>query len=1062
MWLTSIAIRRPLLLLMAFGVLLIAGGIGWTRLGVDLLPSLDAPVMVVTTQWPGAGAESVDAQVTRPIEDALVGMNDLDFIQSSSLEGVSVVEVVFTDKASQNTISDLERHLDAARDQLPPDIKPWTVAKFDPNAQPILGLTLAGAIDPGQLQQIAENVQQQIQATSGVGQVTLVGGVDREIQVQVDPTRLQGYGLSILQVTDALSADNLNIPAGTVTQSGQSWTIRLNSQIRIPADLNTIPLASTSGGTIYLRDVATVVDTVKDATQYQRANGQGGVGIFVSKQATANTLSTVDAVKATVARIQSTLPPGVSIATSSDASTFVRSSVQDVQHELTQAIALTALVLLLFLHSLRSTAIVLTAIPTSLIATLGVMYFLGLSLNMMSLLGLTLTVGILVDDSIVVLENIFRHLQRGETPFDAAFKGRAEIGLAAVAITLVDVVVFAPIAFMSGAVGQYFRQFGLVIVTATLFSLLVSFTLTPMLASRWCRARPNEGDGLKGLVRLYRRILRFAISRVGRWLVLAGGVATFVGAIALVATGVVSTEFLPPTDSGEVQVTLELPAGASLDATNAAAQQLEQQLLALPETAGVFTSVGVSDSLFTGAEARRAQLQVELKDRGQRTRSADQVASAIRVLGGVVPGALVEANATNLLGNSSSPIQIRIQGEDQTVLASLAAQVADIVRSTPGTTDVRDGGVTGQPEQVVTIDRDRAADAGLTPAQVASVLRTGLSGSTVTTYRPAGSKGFDVRVVLDPNQRARLEQLPQIPVLTPKGVVLRLGQVAHVDPSTGPTQVDRRDRQRLVTVTADTDGRPTGDVARDIQTQLDRLAVPSGYQVAQGGAASDQGDAFTQLLQALALSVLLMYMLMVALFESLLLPFVVMLSLPLSLVGAFGLLALTGNTLNMVSMIGMILLAGLVGKNAILLIDVVNTRRRQGLTRDESLLLAAPTRLRPILMTTATIVLAMLPVAAKLGEGGELRAPLAVAVIGGLMTSTLLTLVLVPAVYTLLDDLQAHIGRAMGVCARGAEVVGRYVPLVRLSTDAGRRLRAYRERAAVEASVTHSSRGAES
>jgi HAE1 family hydrophobic/amphiphilic exporter-1 len=650
----------------------------------------------------------------------------------------------------------------------------------------------------------------------------------------------------------------------------------------------------------------------------------------------------------------------------------------------------------------------------------------------MSLMGLTLTVGILVDDSIVVLENIFRHLQLGEAPREAAVNGRSEIGFAAIAITLVDVVVFAPIAFMSGITGQYFRQFGLVIISATLFSLFISFTLTPMLASRWYRVGEHDEDKVdrptrnpwvrfgrawdRGYERAavgYRRVLRFAIGRWSRWAIVGLGVASFFGGIMLVATGILSTEFFPAADDGEFQVNLEMPPGTTLDVTNVATQTIEQRLMVWPEVSQVFTSIGVNRSGGFGTGGGRfATLTVEMIAKKDRVRTPADLSQAARSLGSDIPGARVSAEPTGGIGGPGGPgVQVRIQGEDSKILAALAAQVADIVKKVPGATDVNDGGVTGDPELVVNIDRQRAADLGLTPAQVGSVLRTGLAGSTVSTFRPAGTTGWDINVILNPAERQNVNQVGEIPIVTPTGSTIRLGQIANVTTVSGPTQISRRDRQRSVYVTANLNGRPAGDVSKDVQFGLDRIVAPSGYKITQGGDAQSQAESFGQIFAALGLSMLLMYMLMVALFESLIYPLMIMFSLPLAVVGAFGLLAVTGNSLNMMSMIGLILLTGLVGKNAILLVDFTNTLRKRGLGRNEALLQAGPTRLRPIIMTTSAIVLAMSPIALKLGEGSEWRAPMAVTVIGGLLTSTLLTLVLIPAIYTIMDDLSGAVSR---------------------------------------------------
>jgi HAE1 family hydrophobic/amphiphilic exporter-1 len=1018
MFLTTLAIRRPLIVLIAIGALLAFGLLAWTRLGVALFPNIDTLVVTVATPYPGAGPDAVDTLITQKIEDAVSTANDIDYITSTSVEGSSNVTVVFTEKASRDSAHTVEQKVNAIRNDLPTDAKPPVVTRDDANAQSIMQLSLGGNEDLGRLQTRAEDVlKKQLEVIPGVGRIELLGGLQREIQVQVDERKLEARGLSILQVTQALSADNLNVPAGNVTQPDKDWTIRLNTQAQSVHDLQNIPVASGPTGSVRVRDVASVVDTYKRQDVLQRANVQPSIGLVVYKQASANTVAVSNAINKALPDLQSKLPSGVTLGLVWDSAPYITDNVKDVQNELMLAVLLTGLVLLVFLHTLRSTLIVLLAIPTSLISTFGVMLLLGISFNFMSLMGLALTVGILVDDSIVVLENIARHLKLGEEPQQAAINGRSEIGMAAIAITLVDVVVYTPIAFMTGFIGAMFRDFGLVIASATLFSLLVSFTLTPLLASRWYRkgaAGIGHAEGSRNPLALFSRVWDAGYSRLEkayeralrvslrvRWLVIGGAIASFAGGVMLVTTGLLSTEFLPQDDSGRVSITIEMPAGTPLAATSDATQQVEARLVQVPEVEKVFTTVGASGSRFS-------QLYVILKDKRERQRGSQAIADEARTFGQNIPGMTLKAAPLSSLGggDAGSAVEVRIQGDDQKVLASLAKQVADIVRNVPGTVDVSDGGVVGQPELVVNIDRDRASDLGLTAGQVAGVLRTGLAGATVGTYRPDGTKGWDVDVILNPDDRARVEQITQIPVITPSGATVRLGEVAQVSTVSGPTQVNRRDRQRTFSVTAGVDGRTTGAVSADIQTAIDKMTVPAGYKISQGGDAKDQGDAFMQIFQALGLSILLMYLVMALLFESMLFPLIVMLSLPLALVGAFGLLTLTGNTLNIMSMIGMILLTGLVGKNAILMVDYTNHLRRQGLDRKAALLQAGPTRLRPILMTSMALILAMLPLAAGLGDGGEWRAPLATTVIGGLLTSTVLTLLVIPSVYTIMDDAQ--------------------------------------------------------
>jgi hydrophobic/amphiphilic exporter-1 (mainly G- bacteria), HAE1 family len=1025
MWLTSLAIKRPLIALIGIGALLAFGLVAWTRLGVELLPTIDIPYVTVTTLYPGAGPDAVDTLITTRVEDAVASLNDIDTIQATSVDGVSNVSILFTDRASKNSAQDVERRVNAIRADLPSDAKAPTIDKQDPNAQPVLGLALGGDNRSlTELQQLAEDkVQKDLEAINGVARVKIVGGLERQVQVQVDQRKLEARGLSILQVMQALEADNLNVPAGNVVERNQDWTIRFNSKAQALADLQTIPV--TPDGAVRIRDVALVVDTHKEVAQAQRANGAPSVGMLVYKQASANTVAVSAAVNQALPGVRNDLPAGVSLDTQFDTAPYITSSVADIQHELLLAILLTGLVLLVFLHTFRSTAIVLLAIPTSLVSTFGVMLLLGITFNFMSLMALALTVGILVDDSIVVLENIARHLKLGEAPRQAAINGRSEIGTAAIAITLVDVVVYTPIALMSGIVGQYFREFGLVITIATLFSLLVSFTLTPLLASRWYRSGISGGAGHAagsrhplalfarawdaGYARLasaYERVLGTSLRF--RWIVVALAIASFVGGVSLPALGLLSTEAFPADDIGQVELTVEMPAGTPLASTSAATSQVEARLMAVPDVDKVFTTVGSSGSFDGTSQAHFADILVLLKDKRHRSRTSDELASEFRAFGTGIPGMTLKSGALSTFGagSNSGAVKIQIKGEDQAVLASLAHQVAEVVRSTRGTIDVSDGGVVGQPELVVNIDRERAADLGLTSSQVAGVLRSGIAGSTVGTFRPDGTKGWDVEVILNPEHRARVQQVSDIPVLTPSGQTVRLGQVAHVATVSGPTRVDRLDRKRAVTVSANLDGRTSGDVAAELTPKLAALKLPTGYTISQDGAARSQADSFGQIFMALGVSVVLMYGLMAVLFESLLFPFIIMLSLPLAVVGAFGLLALTGNTLNLMSMIGMIMLTGLVGKNAILLIDFTNHLRQQGVARDAALRQAGPTRLRPILMTSAALILAMLPLAARLGDGGEWRAPLAVTVIGGLLTSTFLTLLVIPSVYTIVDDVQ--------------------------------------------------------
>ncbi|HZQ99445.1 MAG TPA: efflux RND transporter permease subunit [Chloroflexota bacterium] len=1036
MGLTRVSILRPLFISMVMLGLVVIGLVSYTRLGVDLLPAINFPVVTVVVPYPGAGPESIEQLVVKPIEDQLAGESNLDYMVSQSTEGAATITLIFKETANVDAVAiDVERKVNGIRAQLPQDIQAPSIIRADVNAQPILNLSIAGQRSQQELFKIAdEKVAPRLSTVPGVASATISGGQQSQVVVDVDLDKLRAYGLSILQFNQALQNENQNVPAGTLTERGRDYSVRLNALFTSPEKIRDAVVATTASGPVYVRDVATVSMGYQKLTRMQRTDGKDAIGILITKQSDSNTLQVSDGVRKELATLQKELPADVKIDVVSDQAIFTRSSLDDVRYNLVEAVLLTGLVLLVFLHTFRSTFIILLAIPTSLISTFIVMFFLGFTLNMMSLMALALTVGILVDDSIVVLENIFRHLELGENRFVAALKGRSEIGLAAITITLVDVVVYAPIAFMSGIVGQYFRQFGLVIATATLFSLFVSFTLTPMLASRWLSLPdPRSKSPLaifgrvweRGWVRLsgyYSALLRASLRF--RWITVAVAILSLVFGIGLIAARLVGFEFMPQTDQSELVATLEMPPGTTLAVTSEAARKVEDRFLQWPETKSVFSTIGTGggNGLVQGSQARFARITIELKKPWERTKSQNELANEARSLGDGIPGLKLRMSQASFAGPGGPPVNIIVSGDDDAVLSDLAAKVEDIVRRTPGTIDVTNSAAVGSPEMTLTLDREKAADLGLTAGQVASALRTGISGTVATQYQPVGQKAIDVRVMASDADLASVDQLNDIPLTTSKGTIVKLGQVAQIKQTVGPSQIDRRDRQRQIAINSELTTRPLGEVSRDIQAELDKLAVPPGFSVKFGGQTQAQNETFGQMFQALGLSVLLMYMLMVALYESLLYPFIIMLSLPLAIAGAIFGLFITGNTLNMMSMIGMIMLMGLVGKNAILLVDYTNTLRKQGMERNEALLHAGPTRLRPILMTTCAMVISMAPIAAKLGEGSEFRAPMAVVVMGGLISSTMLTLVVIPAVYTIFDDVQGLFGRAFGFRRRRSAV----------------------------------------
>ena len=1017
MGLTRLAITRPLAILMLILGIILMGAVSYTRMKVDRFPAISFPAVFVSVPYPGAAPTDVEELVARPVENAISGLPGVESMTSTSSEGFVSFNIRFVEGTDTGQAAlDVERRIAAIRGRLPTEVGAASVIKADASAIPVMNIAMSGRRSLAELFDLAnDDVLPRLQSTEGVADVQLVGGLRREIHVKVDSQRLRAYGISLQTVQNALQRENVSSPSGRVTEGAGSQSIRAVGLFRNLDDVRNLTV-QTNPRVIRLQDVATVTDTFQEQTRLQRYNGQDAVGFVITKQADANSVATADNIKRTIEQVQRTLPRDINMTVTSDASVFTRRSLNAVLNDLGIGVVLTGVVLLLFLHTWRNTLIVLLAIPTSLISTFLVMYFMGFSLNIISLMALALTIGILVDDSIVVLENITRHLEQGEEPRAAALQGRSEIGLAAMAITLVDVIVFLPVSFMTGNIGRLFKEFGITIATATLFSLFVSFTLTPMLASRWLKEEhPGSRNplavfgriwdrGYERLARGYRGVLRVGLRM--RWLVVLLAFSLLYGSFMMLQYNIIGSEYAPAEDDGQFQVSLTMPPGTSLQGTDAAVRRLEQMLSRVPEIEGLFTSVGSGGGFGGGsASTRSATIAVQLVDKHHRDRSVFQVLADVRRSFRQIPEAQIRATVSSpLAGGGGQGLNIRLLGDDLDKLTEIANRYEQALRQVEGAVDVQNNAQQRDPEVRAQLDRERLADLKVSANTVATVLRTMIGGTVVTQLRPDGANQIDVRVLAADAERASPTQLGGIPLLGEAGSIVRLDQVATLVPDAGPARIQRTDRQRVIEVTAQVAGRSLGDVTRDARAATAQIALPEGYRAVFAGQVQQQEQAFATLLGALALSVILVYMLMVALYESLLTPFAIMFSLPVALVGAFGGLYLTGNTFNIFSMIGMIMLMGLVGKNGILLVDFTDQLRRRGLGRTEALLEAGYTRLRPIIMTSCTVVFAMLPLAMKLEEGGESRAPLAVVLMGGVISSTLLTLLLVPAVYTILDD----------------------------------------------------------
>jgi len=1014
MYLSNQAIKYPVFTTMVILALGVLGIVSLSFLGVELFPDVFPPVVVVTTQYPGASPEEMQKLITQPIEDAVSPLKGLKQVRSVSSVGLSRVIVEFTlDTPLVEAPLRVSEALSAIRPQLPQGITEPSVRRYDPAAEPIMLLGLSSeVVMPDQLRHIAlEDIKPRLEALDGVASAEILGGIEREIQVFLDGERLVANGLSTEQVMDRLAEENRSAPGGIILERTGEVLLRSRGEFTSLDDILNVVVAQTNGVPIYLRDVAIIDDAFKDVRIAAAINMGKAVIFSIHRQSGSNTVMVARRVHAELKRLALTLPSEVKITTLRDASARIVNSVRDVGNSLILGGILAIVVVFLFMLDWRSTIIAALALPTSVIATFALLYALGYSINLMTLLGLSLAIGFLIDDSVVVRESIFRHMEAGADPVTAAQRGTAEVGLAVNATTFAIVAVFVPVAFMSGAVGRYYQQFGLTVAAAVLVSLFVAFTLDPMLSSRFMRVfdqaerrRTRIGRFFAGWIDLYDRLdrgyrdfLEWVLSHRRRVLVIA--LVIFVASLALLPF--IGREFLTPVDAGEFNIFLERDPGARMYDMINATSILLRSLMDRPEVETTFTAIG---SVF-GGEINTATLGVKLKPVRERRRSQGQIIAELRRTLPRIAGTRVSFTTAGGVEAASyqAPIEVFIRGPRIETANRLAWSVAEIVRGVTGTADVFASIQRGQPEYDVVINRAKAGDYGLGMGELATLLRTMVEGGVATRYKEF-NREYDVRVRLIPTQRDSSKAIENLFFTTSQGKQVYLRDVASVVPASGPARIERVNRQRQVTVYAQVAGRPVGDVARDIRVGIARLKLPPGYSVGFASEVAQMEESFKALVGALILSVIFIYMILASLFGSFLHPLTIMLSLPLAIIGALVALFLTGMNINLMSLIGIVLLMGLVTKNAILLVDYIKTLRERGLSRQEAVLTAAPIRLRPILMTTLAMIFGMLPVALGLGSEAEMRQPMAVAVIGGLITSTLLTLAVVPVVYTLLDE----------------------------------------------------------
>ncbi|HTR80380.1 MAG TPA: efflux RND transporter permease subunit [Bacteroidota bacterium] len=1024
MTLTELSIKRPSLIVVIFAALGVLGLYCYTQLKYELLPKISSPYVTITTIYPGASPNEVQTSVTKLIEDAVSGIDKVSAVYATSSEGVSFVNIEFLQSADVNVaLQDAQRKVNEISYNLPDGAKTPTVTKFALDELPVMRMGATSSMPSREFYQfLKDRIQPRLSKVPGVAQITLVGGDQREIRINVDAQKLRSYGLSILQVVQAVKSSNLDFPTGKVEEGETQYIVRIAGKFATVDDVRNLVIAqSKQGGDITLSDVAEVQDGEKDFTTLSRINGITSVGLLIQKQNDANAVEVSESIRAELPKIEAEYKNvNLKFDIAQDGSTFTKDAADAVKHDLTLAIFLVALVMLGFLHSIRNSIIVMIAIPASMVSTFIGMYVFGMSLNLMTLLGLSLVVGILVDDSIVVLENIYRHLEHGEEKRNAAIKGRNEIGFAALSITLVDVVVFLPLSLVSGLVGNIMREFALTVVFSTLMSLFVSFTITPLLASRFAKLERLTDRTILGKFAVwfegmfkklsdeYGKILRWSLHHRARIILLA--VALFLASLSLVPLGFIGSEFIAVADRGEFTVTLELPPGSTFDNTNFVTQKVEKIVSEIPEVKKMFVNVGASSEGLLGQTSNNnSELNVTLVPQDQRSRSTDDIAAEIKAKTAEIPGVKVRVNPIGLFGTANqTPIQLVVSGTNYDDVRAAASKIADVVRTVPGTADVRLSSEEGKPETRVEIDRQRMAAFGLTLADVGSTLRVALDGDDDSKFRE-GTTEYDMRIVLDKFDRSKTADVGGITILNRKGELVELKQFANIYQTTGPTKLQRQDRNFSVTIFSQAVGRPSGSIGADITKAL-KGVVPPGIQISYLGDLKNQAEGFGSMGIALFAAILFTYLIMVALYDSYVYPFVVLFSIPVAIIGALLALALTMKALSIFSMLGIIMLVGLVGKNAILLVDRTNQMKEErNMPTYDALLEAGETRLRPILMTTVAMVFGMLPIATSSAAGAEWKSGLAWALVGGLTSSLLLTLVLVPVMYTYVDALKVRV-----------------------------------------------------
>jgi HAE1 family hydrophobic/amphiphilic exporter-1 len=1017
MFLSDLSIKRPIFAAVMMLALVILGIFSYRRLAIDMFPDVEIPVLSIITKYPGASPETVEREVTKRIEEAVNPISGVKHVISTSRESVSLVVVEFNLEVKINEASQEARaKINAIRGDLPQGIEEPIIQKLDFSSIPIVSLAVrSDALSPKDLTTLVEKkVKRRFENISGVGKIDLVGQSKREVNININPSRLEALGMGVDEVIAGLQSENVNTPLGRLNRNSSEYPLRVSGKPDAVDRFKTMVIGQRNGRPVMLSEVAEVKDGIEEQRSLAFVNGVQAVSLDILKQSGANVVGVVDLVKKEIARLQPELPPGTKIEIVRDGSIMIRDSVRDVQETLILGGILTIFIVFLFLNSWRSTVITGLTLPISVISSFIIMNFLGMTLNVLTLMALSLAIGLLIDDAIVVRENIVRHLERGQDHFEAAREGTSEIGLAVLATTFSIVAVFVPVAFMKGIVGRMFFQFGMTVTFAVLISLFVSFTLDPMLSSRWYDPDIERKGKRHMMARVLDRFNNWFDRTADRyriviaWTLRHRKTVLLTAFLSLVAGLVVfkfflQSEFFPGYDQGEYEVNFTTAPDASVEETRGRVRAVLNTLKGIPEIQHTYATIGAGDQ----GTVRDAKVYVKLADRKERRRSQKAIQEDTRARLQKIPGILPFITEAGSMDNRK-PLLVNVRGDDISLLKKYAATLKEKMYQIPGVVDIEVTLEQDIPEYRLAVDRERAVDAGITTAHIVRTVGTLVGGQAVTTYEDEDGDAVNVRVRLPDILRQDLSQVERLRLAVQRPgndpTLIPLGELVSYSVKSTPSEIDRQDLTRQVVISANLDGLPLGTALEKVGLAASQIHMAPGYHVVFSGEAEIMAESFGYMAEALILAILLVYLILAAQFESFIDPLSIMLSLPLSLIGMAGMLLLTGDTVNMMSLIGLIMLMGLVTKNAILLVDFTKVLRSRGMNRTEALITAGRTRLRPIMMTTLAMIFGMLPLALALGAGAEMRAPMARAVVGGLVTSTFLTLLVVPVMYSFLDD----------------------------------------------------------